>query len=234
MTLQRFTRAGIGALLCLLFVSPILSSCVRIVSLDELEGGAGMDPGGEYGELEYPAEEPPPLDLEEDGFILEDVELDLDAPSEVELDEVLNVSDADPADAAAVLRDLSDEELIVYALLLESREAAGLPDLDLDGRLVEAAREHSTDMAAVGECTHEGSDGSQPSERIEAAGYLGNASGENVLCGMVTPDRAVEMWMGSPPHRANILSERFEHVGVGVDSETPGGPTWTLTFGAGD
>ena len=44
----------------------------------------------------------------------------------------------------------------------------------------------------------------------------GNAAGENVAYGNVTPARMVEMWMASPGHRANILSRTYTHIGVGA------------------
>ena len=44
----------------------------------------------------------------------------------------------------------------------------------------------------------------------------GNAAGENVAKGNVTPQRMVAMWMASPGHRANILSTRYNAIGVGA------------------
>ena len=48
----------------------------------------------------------------------------------------------------------------------------------------------------------------------------GNAAGENVAYGNVTPARMVEMWMASPGHRANILSTRYTHIGIGASRGT--------------
>ena len=43
-----------------------------------------------------------------------------------------------------------------------------------------------------------------------------NAVGENLARGQGTPEMAVQDWMASPGHRANILDTRFTHMGVGV------------------
>ena len=50
----------------------------------------------------------------------------------------------------------------------------------------------------------------------------GNAAGENVAKGNVTPQRMVAMWMASPGHRANILSTRYNAIGVGATRGSDG------------
>ena len=41
-------------------------------------------------------------------------------------------------------------------------------------------------------------------------------AGENILMGADTPAKAVDMWMNSPGHKANILSEDFTQISVGI------------------
>jgi uncharacterized protein YkwD len=141
-------------------------------------------------------------------------------------DEVDPVDDL-KADAAVEM------ELAVLDLLNAERADAGLPPLELDLRLADAAWEHSADMASTGACEHEGSDGSTARERIDRSGYPASSYGENIACGSRTPEQALRQWMGSRPHRANILHERFTHVGVGVVAGDRSGAMWTLTFAAG-
>ena len=40
--------------------------------------------------------------------------------------------------------------------------------------------------------------------------------GENVASGQVSPKEVVSAWMNSPPHRENILSNKFDSIGVGM------------------
>ncbi len=129
--------------------------------------------------------------------------------------------------------DLAPTEAELFELINAERMTAGLPPYTVDGRLVAAARAHSTDMAEHDFCEHEGSDGSSAAERIERHGYAARWSGENIACGDDSPGEAVDRWMGSNPHRDNILHEQYTHIGVGVAPGGPWGPMWTLNFGAG-
>jgi uncharacterized protein YkwD len=42
------------------------------------------------------------------------------------------------------------------------------------------------------------------------------AVAENVGFGNVTPEAMVDMWLGSPGHRANLLNPRYTHLGAGT------------------
>jgi uncharacterized protein YkwD len=44
----------------------------------------------------------------------------------------------------------------------------------------------------------------------------GTAAAENIARANVSPGRMVEMWMASSGHRANILSTRYNYIGVGA------------------
>ncbi len=50
----------------------------------------------------------------------------------------------------------------------------------------------------------------------------GNAAGENVAYGNVSPAGLVAMWMRSSGHRANILNPKFNRLGVGAVSTASG------------
>jgi uncharacterized protein YkwD len=70
------------------------------------------------------------------------------------------------------------------------------------------------------------------------AGALSWTVGENLAWGAGTrssPARIVNAWMHSAPHRANILTGRFRHIGIGIAKGTPrggSGGTYTTDFGA--
>ncbi len=52
---------------------------------------------------------------------------------------------------------------------------------------------------------------------VTAAGYRYATFGENLFAGtwgQVSPRDVVSAWLQSPPHRANVLSGQFEHVGA--------------------
>jgi len=95
------------------------------------------------------------------------------------------------------------------------------------------ARAHTLDMAAHGTVAHEGSDGSKPSDRVTRAGYHWRRVAENVASGMASPEEAMDGWLASPGHCANLMNPEFTETGVAyvVDPESAGGVYWTQVFG---
>jgi uncharacterized protein YkwD len=109
------------------------------------------------------------------------------------------------------------------------RAAHGCSALHVDTRLRTAARRHSADMRARGYFDHNAPDGTDPWERIKAAGYT-TPGAENIAKGYASAEAVVKGWMNSSGHRANILNCSLKAVGIGVEYG-PGGPWWTQDFG---
>jgi uncharacterized protein YkwD len=95
-----------------------------------------------------------------------------------------------------------------------ARQANGLPDLAIEPRLQRAARERSADLAAYGYFAHEWHDGTPFGTWITR--YWPCAAGEILV--MRTPtlnaQQAVQLWLASPSHRANMLSPEWRSMGV--------------------
>jgi len=121
-------------------------------------------------------------------------------------------------------------ERAVADLINEERAAHGLAPLSADGRLGDAARGHSQDMAENGFFSHTGSDGSDIVARLNAVGYAWSACGEVLGAGYATPHEVVEAWMSSPGHRSILLDDVYLELGVGyATSETgPYDRYWTV------
>ncbi len=117
----------------------------------------------------------------------------------------------------------------VVRLVNAERARAGCRPLTVAPALSEAARAHSSDMAARRALDHRGARGDGPGDRITAAGYRWSAWAENIAHGQPTPARVVASWIGSPGHRANIVNCDLRQMGVAV-SQGPGGPWWTQVF----
>ena len=127
---------------------------------------------------------------------------------------------------------LIDEEQTVLDLTNKAREKEKLPPLKLNTVLVKVARAHSENMARQEKMAHE-LDGKGPSQRIKDAGYAASWGGENV--GETNGDTAeaiFKMWMDSPPHRANILKDKYTEIGVGVARNAKGEMYYTQVFAA--
>jgi uncharacterized protein YkwD len=128
-------------------------------------------------------------------------------------------------------------------LLNEERGRYGLRPLRLNTRLTAAAQAHSSEMVGRQYFDHVAPSGATPSARVGATGYLTSTRawtvGENIMWGTLTldtPEAAVEAWMHSPGHRANILYGPYRDIGIGVAVGDPigiAGPagTYTTDFG---
>lgn len=129
----------------------------------------------------------------------------------------------------------------VLALINEARSHArrcGLRSfvpagpLTLSTNLNRAALAHSRDMARNDYFEHEGRNGSTPSQRVTEAGYKWRIAGENLAAGVTTPEEAVQGWLESPHHCANLMDPRFTETGVGfaVNPASKLGIYWTQVF----
>ena len=103
----------------------------------------------------------------------------------------------------------------VIELTNAERAKAKLPLLKENSQLVDAAQDHSDDMANDDFFSHRGVDGSTLGNRIQDSGYQYLAAGENIAAGQTTAEQVVEGWMNSPGHRANILNPNFTEIGIG-------------------
>jgi uncharacterized protein YkwD len=121
----------------------------------------------------------------------------------------------------------------VLDLTNAERAKAGCGSLRLDVHLRTAARGHSTDMAVHNYFSHTGRDGSDPGDRMAAAGYNTRRGwAENIAAGYPSPRSVMNGWMNSSGHRANILNCRLRALGVGVARASNGRLYWTQDFGA--
>lgn len=145
------------------------------------------------------------------------------------------------------------EEQVLERVNQERLANGALPPLKGQTQLAAAAELHSTNMGTRNFFSHCDPDlMTMPGQRVTAAGYIGNAVGENAAAGQTTPQNVMAAWMGSTGHRNNILSTNYRELGVGhfldaadianvrmdLDSncvhESTGGPFvhyWTQDFG---
>lgn len=118
------------------------------------------------------------------------------------------------------------------------REKAGAPPLRRNLVLQTTAQAYAADMKSRNFFSHESPEGETYQERIQRGGYgtitsetcgcrsFSLAFGENLARGQLTAEDVMEDWMASPSHRANILTERFVDIGIGVE-----GSYWVQHFG---
>lgn len=90
-----------------------------------------------------------------------------------------------------------------------------LPPLKLNAQLCAAAQAHVEAMAQTGVIAHADAHGRRADYRASEAGYFYHRLGENLAAGQLTWERALEAWLGSPDHRANLLAADYRELGVG-------------------
>ena len=130
-------------------------------------------------------------------------------------------------------------------LLNNERTSRGLRRLRDNAKLRSAAQAYSWSMVRHDFFDHTSPSGSTLLGRVRGTAYLASARGwalgENIAWGagyLATPRHTVRSWMHSPGHRHNILTGRFDEIGIGV---VPGAPvslpegmnaaTYTTDFG---
>lgn len=101
------------------------------------------------------------------------------------------------------------------------RIANGLSQLLFDTRLAVAAAGHARAMARDDFFSHTGSNGSKISQRVSKAGYPWRLVAENIAAGMQNGVEAVDVWIDSPGHRKNMLTEGLTHAGIGYSRVSP-------------
>jgi uncharacterized protein YkwD len=100
------------------------------------------------------------------------------------------------------------------------RRAHALRPLKLSAPLSQVADEHTAEMGQAGYFAHTSFDKTAFWKRIErsypSTGYRSWSVGENLLFVAPTVDapEAVELWMNSPKHRANLLDPTWSEIGI--------------------
>jgi uncharacterized protein YkwD len=115
-----------------------------------------------------------------------------------------------------------------------ARAKNGLTTLVWDPELCRMAREHSEQMASLGYFSHETPDGLQLKERARANGILHfRVIGENIAYNKGYDDPggfAVERWLTSSGHRANMLYPGFQASAIGSYVAADGSTYLTQVF----
>jgi uncharacterized protein YkwD len=108
-----------------------------------------------------------------------------------------------------------DDEQVLFRKLNAVRAAAGVPELKWNPLLAQAARQHAERMAREGTISHKFSGELPMAKRLQQQGVHFSASAENVADAPAV-DELQEGWMQSPPHHANMVSPKYNSVGIGV------------------
>jgi uncharacterized protein YkwD len=125
-------------------------------------------------------------------------------------------------------------ERSAFEMLNKKRLEKGLSPLVWSDDLVAVARQHSRNMAEFQFFSHRGLDNKLVSDRADDAGVgRWRAIGENIAFNRGFDDpvgKAVELWLDSPSHRRNLLSDTWKESAVGVAVAEDGSYYFTQVF----
>jgi uncharacterized protein YkwD len=127
---------------------------------------------------------------------------------------------ASPSQPRRPAASLNSLEQGVLADINAFRVQHKLTPLRLSAPLTTSAREHSQEMAAKGYFAHESADGSVFWKRIKAVYPSGTSRywsvGENLLWSSpdIDAQRALDLWLASPEHRANLMAPAWREIGI--------------------
>ena len=110
---------------------------------------------------------------------------------------------------------LTADELEVFNLINAKRTSAGLSALRIDNEVQNVARIKAQDMVDSNYFSHTSPTYGSPFDMMKNFGIKYKAAGENIA-GNSSNSGAVNAWMNSEGHRANILSNNFNYTGIAV------------------
>ena len=131
---------------------------------------------------------------------------------------------------APTLSDVNKLENEVVVLVNQERAKLGLAPLKHNVDLSNVARYKSEDMRDKNYFSHTSPTYGSPFDMMKKFGIDYMAAGENIAKGQPTAASVMSSWMNSPGHKANILSENFTEIGVGVAKDANGTIYWTQQF----
>lgn len=139
------------------------------------------------------------------------------------------------ADSAPSGAEISAAEKSVLTLTNRRRADAGLVSLRWDSRLAELAGERAAYMAKTGEFSHTQSNGTDVFDMIVDSGITWYGAGEIIAWNTAAPldysaAFAVQGWMGSPSHKAIVMSTGYNYVGFGLAIAESGKRYWAGVY----
>ena len=128
-----------------------------------------------------------------------------------------------------ITSELTEDEKEVFNLINAKRTANGLTALKIDDEVQNVARIKAKDMVDNNYFSHTSPIYGSPFDMLKSYRISYNTAGENIA-GNSTNQGAVEAWMNSSGHRANILNSSFNYTGIGVVKSQKYGKIYVQMF----
>lgn len=124
---------------------------------------------------------------------------------------------------------MNSDEKEVFNLINEQRQKNGLAALKMDSEVQRVARIKAQDMVNNNYFSHTSPTYGSPFDMLKSFRVSYKTAGENIA-GNSSNSGAVNAWMNSTGHRANILNSSFNYTGIGVVSSPKYGKVYVQMF----
>lgn len=124
---------------------------------------------------------------------------------------------------------MTSDEKEVFNLINKQRTNNGLPSLKVDNEVQRVAKIKAQDMVNNSYFSHNSPTYGTPFQMLQNFKVSYKTAGENIA-GNSSNSGAVNAWMNSSGHKANILNKSFTHTGIGVVSSPKYGKIYVQMF----
>lgn len=124
---------------------------------------------------------------------------------------------------------LTNDEKETLALINEQRASTGLQPLQIDDELQNVARIKAQDMVDNNYFSHTSPTYGSPFDMMKSFGISYKTAGENIA-GNSSNTGAVNAWMNSSGHKANILNNSYNYTGLAVVTSPKYGKIYVQMF----
>ena len=124
---------------------------------------------------------------------------------------------------------MNQDEQEIFNLINKQRTNNGLTPLKIDEEVQKVARIKAEDMVTNNYFSHQSPTYGSPFDMLKSFKISYKSAGENIAANSSNTG-AVNAWMNSSGHRANILSSNYNYTGIGVVSSPRYGKIYVQQF----
>lgn len=140
-----------------------------------------------------------------------------------------SANNSNSSNSNQVTSSLTNDEMEVFNLINQKRTSAGLAKLKIDDETQNVARIKAKDMVDSNYFSHTSPTYGSPFDMLKSFKVSYKTAGENIA-GNSSNSKAVEAWMNSEGHKANILNSSFNYTGIGVVNGSKYGKIYVQMF----
>lgn len=140
-----------------------------------------------------------------------------------------SANNSNSSNSNQVTSSLTNDEMEVFNLINQKRTSAGLAKLKIDDETQNVARIKAKDMVDSNYFSHTSPTYGSPFDMLKSFKVSYRTAGENIA-GNSSNSKAVEAWMNSEGHKANILNSSFNYTGIGVVNGSKYGKIYVQMF----